>query len=194
MKDINTKTVTVKEFCQKYNEADAEKQCDLLNEIMDVYYIPYEMKVTLCKKIVDTTYYDKTEKDGKETKKLHINSPSEYMLYCLNLVDRYTKLKIDFKNSLEEFNLLNQRVLDLIVNKIPEREVKEFRMILDMIENDVMQNEYEPHAFISKQVERFGSLVGEVLKPFVGELEETFKDLDKGDLQILMDYLKSAEF
>ena len=185
----NTKKYTVKDFVKKYNEltSDELKQT-LIESIMNIHYVPYEVKVTVCSQIVDRTYYIKTKRKETEVKKFHVNSPANYMLYCLNLVEYYTNLKVNFKDCVNEFNALNGcEVLDLIYHNIPEREIKEFRMILDMIEDDAIQNEYEPHAFISNQIERFGELIGTSLKPAINSLGEILKGIDKNTInEVLM--------
>ena len=62
---------------------------------------------------------------------------------------------------------------------IPDRELKEFDVILDMVRNDVIQNEYETHAFIANQVERFGELAGVVLKPAIEQLGKAIENIDE---------------
>lgn len=180
----NTKKYTVKDFIKKYNELTSDELKEkLIKSIMNIHYVPYETKVTVCSQIVDKTYYIKTKRRETEVKKFHVNSPANYMLFCLNIVEYYTNLKVNFKDCVNEFNTLNGcEVLDLIYNNIPEREIKEFRMILDMIENDTIQNEYEPHAFIANQVERFGELIGTSLKPAIDELNKSIKSVDKNSV------------
>lgn len=189
------KKYTVKEFCKKYNETNVEqtKQA-LIENVMNPHYIPYEMKITICEKIIENSYYKKNN-DG--VKKLHINSPAQYMLYCLYLVKQYTHIEVDLSKSLEEFNMLNEcELLDILLNCIPEREIKEFRMILDMVENDIMQNEYEIHAFISNQVERFGELFGHIAKPALDRLSDVLENMDENTVnksfKSLEKYLKIA--
>ena len=115
---------TVKDFCEKYNGTNIEKTKEtLIEKIMNPHYVPYEMKITICEKIIEKSYYKENDHDG--FKKIHINSPAQYMLYCLWLIKQYTHINVDFSNSLEEFNLLNEyELLDIIFNSIPERELK----------------------------------------------------------------------
>lgn len=181
---------TVKDFCKKYNETNLEqtKQA-LIEKVMNPHYVPYEMKITICEKIIENSYYKKNN-DG--IKKLHVNSPAQYMLYCLWLVKQYTNINIDLSNSLEEFNLLNENeLIDIIVNNIPDKELKEFRMILDMVENDVMQNEYEIHSFISNQVERFGELFGRIAEPALNRVSEVLDNMDEKTIDKLANKLNS---
>ena len=177
-----TKKMSAQEFIKKYNALTSEKiKEDLLKTIVKDIYVPYENKITICEKIVAASYYIKTkDNNGIETKKMHINSPANYMFYCLNLINTYTSIEIDFNNALDEFNLLNANgCMDLIFDCISAREIQEFRMILDMVENDTIQNEYELHAFISNQVERFGSLTGYVLAPLLDKLMQSIDNIDE---------------
>ena len=185
-----TKKYTVEKFCKKYNETNIEQvKQSLLESIMNPHYVPYEMKITICEKIIEKSYYKKSKQDNIE--KIHVNSPAKYMLYCLWLVKQYTYIEVDFSNSLEEFNLLNEtELIDVIFTHIPEREFKEFRMILEMVENDVMQNEYEMHAFISSQVERFGELFGYVTKSSMDGLINVLNNIDETTIDKITDKIK----
>ena len=118
----NDKKCTVKEFYEKYNGTNvAQTKQAFVEKIMNPHYVPYEMKVTICEKIVENSYYKKIEKNGMTTRKLHVNSTGQYMGYCLWLVKQYTHIDINFENSLEEFNLLNKsEILDVIFSMIPE--------------------------------------------------------------------------
>ena len=186
----NKDTYTVKEFCEKYNGTNVvQTKQAFVDKVMNPQYIPYEKKIAICEKIIENSYYKKSD-DG-ETKKLHINSPAQYMLYCLNLVRYYTNIKVDFSNSLEEFNMLNENeLLDVIISSIPEKEFKEFRIVLDMVESDVIQNEYETHAFISNQVERFGELFGHVAKPALDRLSEILENMDEKTIDKIINKIK----
>lgn len=179
----NVEKYTVKEFCKKYNDTKIEQTKEMLiKQVMNVHYVPYEMKITICKKIVDSSYYN-NDKDTN-VKRMHIDSPSKYLLYCLYLINEYTHININFTNCLEEFNLLNKyELLDIIHANISEKELKEFYMILDMVENDVIQNEYETHAFISNQVERFGDLFGHILEPALVKLSEVLDNMDEKTIE-----------
>ena len=183
---------TVKEFCEKYNGTNvAQTKKALVEKIMNKHYVSYEMKITICEKIIENSYYRKIEKNGENIKKLHVNSPGKYMGYCLWLVKKYTNIEINFDNSLEEFNLLNENeLLDIIFSNIPEKELKEFSMILDMVERDILQNEYEINAFISNQVERFGELAGIVLKQVIEQLNESIKNMDEKTIDKIIKNLK----
>lgn len=178
------KKITVKEFVDKYDFR--ENMMEYTEKYMiPNKYVPYEEKVNSANRIVQSSHYIKTKNsDGKEYKKFHIDSTAKYMLYCLELVRMYSNIEIDFKKSLEQFNMLNScGALDAITNLISKRELKEFNMILDFVESDLMQNEYEIHSYISNQVERFGELIGK-------SLPEIIKGLDMNKMSKVIEFIK----
>ena len=65
----------------------------------------------------------------------------------------------------------------MIIQSINPRELKEFNMVLQMTQDDVIANEFENHAFISQQVERFGQLIGTALSPVIEQLD--FEQIEK---------------
>ena len=154
-------------------KSDEDKET-LIKEHIKNEYIPYEQKAYVAKKIVDSCYY-KIEKDGDlERHIMHIDSVAKYMLTCMSIIDLFTDIERTKKDGkmLEEFNVLNSSgVFDILVKNINQRELKEFNMVLQMTCDDVMANEYEPHAYIRNQVERFGQLVGFILQPFIQQLD-----------------------
>lgn len=182
---MNKKNITVKEFVEKYNKLTSDElKIQFLKSVVKDKYIPFENKVTICEKIVESSYYVKTkDKNGIEIKKLHINSPAKHMLYHMNIVNNYTVIDVDFKNCLEEFNLLNKNgFIENMFCFMPRREMEEFTSILNMVESDILQNEYETHAFISSQVERFGELTSATLSPLLQILTDNLENLDENKL------------
>lgn len=152
-----------------------EKQVEFIKEHVKNDYVPYEKKADVAKAIVKASYYQRTKNRGEiEREELHIDSVAKYMLTCLSMVDLYTDIERS-KNegkSLEEFNILNgSGILDLIIQNIDDRELKEFNMVLQMTCDDLMANEYENHAFIRAQVERFGNLISATLSPIIEKLD-----------------------
>ena len=161
----------------KFRKTPEEKEKMLLEHIKNEY-IPFEKKADVAKAIVEASYWRK-EKDvnGIENSVLHIDSVAKYMLTCMAMIDLYTDIERTKNNGkiLEDFNTLNgSGILDSVINNIDQRELKEFNMVLQMTCDDLMANEYENHAFIRNQVERFGNLVGATLSPILEGL-----DIDK---------------
>lgn len=161
----------------KFRKTDEEK-VSMIKEHIKNEYVPYEKKSDIAKAIANASYW-RTEKDsdGNEYKELHIDSVARYMLTCISMFDLYTDIERSKAkgNILDDFNILNENgIFDLLIQNIDERELKEFNMVLDMTCKDIIANEFENHAYITKQVDRFGKLVGSVLSPIISQL-----DLDK---------------
>ena len=96
------------------------------------------------------------------------------MLLCMSLIDLYTDIERDKENGkmLEDFNKLNEcGMFDIIISALNKNEIKEYNMVIQMTYDDLITNEYEPHAFISSQVNRFGSLVGAMLGPVIENVD-----------------------
>lgn len=173
----------IETFLQVYKtkKTDDEKK-QAVESIMKNETIKYSDKVDRTGLIAQKSYHVmRSDVNGVEHEVFEQNSAAKYMLYSLTLVDLYTTLDIDYKKSLEQFELLNGEVLDGIYSAIDSRELKEFQMLLDFACDDIMTNEYEPHAFVRGQVERFGSLINAVLSPIMksidtAQLEEVIKN------------------
>lgn len=171
-------------FLKLYNTKKTEEEkAAAIAQIMNNAHISYSDKVDRAGIIAKNSYHAKRKDiDGTEHEIFEQNSAAKYMLYSLTLVDLYTTLEIDFKQSLELFEKINGEVLDMIIMSIDERERKEFQMLLDFACDDLLVNEYEPHAFIREQIERFGSLFGTIIAPViknidVNKIEEVLKQI-----------------
>ena len=174
-------------FMTKYKiKKTNDEKLQMVKEHVLNQYIPFEKKADIAKAIVDNSYWREEEINGEKRKILHIDSVANYMLKCMAIVDLYTDIerqKGDGK-MLEDFNTLNgSGILDFIIQSIDQRELKEFNMILQMTQDDVVANEFENHAFISQQVERFGKLIGTALSPVISQL-------DIGQIEKVIDQFK----
>lgn len=165
-------------FMAKYNVRKSEEEKEeLVKEYMVNDYIPFETKADYATEIIkNSCYAKKKDVNGNEYEELHVDSVARYMLTLMTMFDLFTSIERDKGNGsmLKDFNDLNKSgILDYVVKNIDERELKEFRMIIQMVYDDLIVNEYETHAFISKQVERFGSLVGTSIAPVLSQLDTT---------------------
>lgn len=192
MSNMKNNKMTVKEFISKYNALeDAKIKNDFIKLNINSKYVSYENKITICEKIIEASHYIKTLDNSIEIKKMHINSPCKYMLYRLNIINSYTNIQIDFKNSLEEYNLLNKLdLINIIKELISKEEIEEFDMLLDMTEKDFIANEYETKAFISGQVERFAELFGSIVAPALEQLGNVLENMDEKTVDNIMAKLK----
>ena len=160
-------------FLKLYNvRKNAEEREALVREHITNTHVSYTDKCDRAELIARSSYYVK-EKDenGVEQKRFHQNSAAKYMLYSLAVVDMLTDIDVDFKNSVEFFEKINGEILDYIVLNVNERELNEFRMLLEFACDDLIANEYENHAFFKEQIDRFGKLVSVSIKPLLEDLD-----------------------
>lgn len=174
-------------FMTKYKmKKTEEEKIEFIKEHIKNEYVPFEKKADIAKAIVDNSYWRDEEFNGEKKKILHVDSIANYMLKCIAIIDFYTDIerqKGDGK-MLDDFNTLNESgIFDLVIQNIDQRELKEFNMILQMVQDDVIANECENHAFISQQVERFGKLIGAALSPVISQL-------DIGQIEKVIDQFK----
>ena len=171
------KKITVKEFVDGYNKLeDEEKQEYIKSHVLKNKYVNYEHKINSANRIIKSSHYITSKNSsGKDIKRLHFDTTAEYMLYSLEIVNLYTDINIDFKRSLEQFNMINgSRSLNDIINEINKTEINEFSTILEFVRNDLIKNEYEIHAYISNQINRIGELLSSILPSIIEKI-----DIDK---------------
>ena len=152
-----------------------EEKEKMVKEHMKNEYVPYEKKADIAKAIVQNCYWtDEKDANGNVRSVLHVDSVAKHMCTCMAIVDLYTDIerqKFEGK-MLDDFNALNgSGILDIILSNIDQRELKEFNMVLQMTCDDVIANEFENHAFINKQVDRFGKIIGNILLPIASQLD-----------------------
>lgn len=116
-------------------------------------YVPIIEKRTAAEIVARVSCYDK---DGK----FRQDSIERYVWERIMLLDLYTDFERS-KNMLEDFDLADEfGLFEKIADAIPRREREEFTALVEMACADAVRNEYEIGAFLRKQVERFGQLVG----------------------------------
>ena len=188
------KKYTVTTFIEEFNKKETdEKLKNFLEKVVCVSYLPFETKADLCEKLVQgTSYKNITDLNGNSVKKLHIDNPARYMIYHLNLVSYYTNISINMTQALKDFNLLNNGpYLDAIISFIPEKEIAEIKMLLEMTESDFMQNEYNITNYIDKQIESLGQRIGFGSEMFLKQFGDNLDKLDEQKVRKLLDVVSS---
>ena len=167
--------MTVNEFINDYDTNE-------LDNLEVKEYVPFAEKLTVANNIIQSTCFD-------DNKNIKINSPSIYMLYLLSVVHMWTNIDVDFSNDpCTQFDALNKdKIIDGIFYAIPKEEIKEFKSILDMLRSDTIANHTSPQAFISNQIERFGTLIGMTLEPVFTKLLDQLENLDKEQIKKFRD-------
>ncbi len=194
--------MTIKETIEKYNAIATEslKNDFIKNNIKFVDYVPFIKKDALADKLVDVSTYvyeDYTKEDGtigrRKTDKIRVNSTIQYLLFCRIIIENYTNLEVETEGFFEEYDALKQSGLldklmvgdEIIAPLIPQSEIAELRAIIDMKSRDAMTNYATPQAYISKQVERFGTLLSVTLKPVLDKIATSIEDMDEKDIEKL---------
>lgn len=145
------KTMTVKDLVQKYDAAVEKAKPIILKEIKSEKYIPYEAKIVNMGVVVNATH---RKKDGS----IFLNTPMQFVLFTLHMIDNYTNIKIDKTHLMDEFNMLHRSgLIDIIVHPqegmteiIPVSEINECAEILSMMHNDFMTNYCSMQSLLAK--------------------------------------------
>lgn len=135
-------------------------------------YVPLEEKQARANLIVENTMF---EKDDKGNKNFHVNSVAYHMFVFLTLVDMYTDVEINYKESLAQYNKLKEsECFDFIIPRINKDDMAEFKLVLESMRNDVITNECNICTYIDKQIRRISKLAVSALSPIVENI-----DIDK---------------
>lgn len=184
------KTMSVSKFVEGYLACKSE---DELREYVEknlivATYVPYMTKVVVAQDLVNKSVYDGFGN-------IHVDSSVYYVFTYKCLLELYTNLRSDSDNFTMDYDkLYASGLLDAlffgahaddgrdIPSLIPAREIAEFKMIADMLHNDAIKNNYEPHAFISKQFEKTRIFINEFANEYSVKIPQIIDGLD--DIQI----------
>lgn len=182
----NNEEYSIKAFCKKYNALkSAQAKGALIAKIMKQNnYVPFVMKDALMTNVVKCTMLD------KETGNIKVNSSAEYLLLIRVFIEQYTYLKVETPGFYEEYDeLVKSGLFDLLIvgNEnveplIPRAEIIEFKNLLNLKKNDLMTNQYELHAFITGQVDRFIKLGEATLTPVIDAITNKIAGLSNDDI------------
>lgn len=207
--------ITVKEFVEGYNKCvDSLKNRYIQEKLSIISYLPANIKDAIAIVITDRTMFEQekyTNENGeikfRKTDNIHINSFVQYMLFVREVIEKYTNLICsDDANFTTDYDLLKSSgLLDkLIIGEIVDRkeipplipisEISEIRTLIDMHKSDIMQNMYEPHAYVSRQVERFGTLINTLVEPFMEAVQKKIADIPQEDVQKVVEFAKADSF
>lgn len=207
--------ITVKEFVEGYNKCvDSLKNRYIQEKLSVISYLPVSIKEAIATVITDRTMFEQekyTNENGeikfRKIDNIHINSFNQYMLFVREAIERYTNLvcskdanfMIDY-DLLKSSGLLDKLMIGEVVggkeipSLIPANEISEIKTLIDMRKSDIMQNIYEPHAYISRQVERFGSLINTLVEPFMESVQKKIADIPQEDVKKVVEFAKAGGF
>ena len=192
--------ITIKNFVEDYNNKATESlKNDYIRDNLEVVrYVPFLNKEVLANKLVDVSTYkheDYTKEDGtigrRKTNNIHVNSTTQYLLFCRLVIENYTNLTVETEGFFEEYDMLKSSgLLDkLMVGTestppiIPIDEIGELRSLVSMKQSDVMQNYVNPSSYIANQVERISEILGFTLKPILDKIATSIENMDEKDIE-----------
>lgn len=173
MENTVKKTMTVKEFVEKYDaaESDIEKEA-LLKRVIAREYVPITEKCALCQAIVKSANVT----DGK----MDMNSVALYVSHImLGVINLYTSIEIEPKNAMEQYDMLQSRGLVRLINKFVGDDLRELQTVLYMCRDDFSLRYYSTPGIVNRLVDLVQDTVGEVMKQLDPESIEGLKVLLK---------------
>lgn len=185
MKEI--KNITVKEFVAGYNKCTTESDKDIYikNNLVVGKYLPYNMKTVLAENIVKCSSFDN---DGNFSP----ISTSRYLLFVRTIVSNYTNLiqNGEYDNPkyegtyLEEYDALaSSGLVEKIYSLIPEREIGEFKTIVDMTLEDMVVANTSVQTYINKQFKRASDLFKATFAPLAYSLADKLENMSEKDIE-----------
>lgn len=78
----------------------------------------------------------------------------------------------------------------IIYDKIPKTELNEFTMFFNMAKEDIVENKYELHSFISNEIEKVSAIVSAALNPVFNKMADEIKELDNNKIEKIIDFIK----
>lgn len=209
------KKMTVKEFVEGYNKCvDSLKKRYIEEKLNVISYLPISIKDAIAIVITDRTMFEQekyTDENGetnfRKTDNIHINSFVQYMLFVREVIEKYTNLvwsndgnyTADY-DLLKSSGLLDKLMVGEIVDRkeisslIPASEISEIKTLIDMHKSDIMQNTYDPHAYISRQIERFGTLANITIEPLMKLIEQKIQGIPQEDITKVIELVRTGDF
>ena len=206
--------MTVKEFVEGYNKCvDSLKNRYIQEKLNVISYLPVSSKDASARVITDSMFKQEkyTDENGeikfRKTDNIYVNSFVQYMLFVREVIEKYTNLvwsndgnyTADY-DLLKSSGLLDKLMVGEVVDRkeisslIPASEISEIKTLIDMHKSDIMQNIYEPHAYVSRQIERFGTLANITIEPLIKLIEQKIQGIPKEDINKVVEFVRTGDF
>lgn len=188
--------MNIRDFVKGYkrNATDNLKKKYVKDNLNAISYLNFNKKADMATRIISATCYEK-DNEGNNTGNIYMNSSARYLLFILSLIDSYTNIDVDFSHIIEEYDALEENnLLGLFIGDdnsiISIDEYNKCQAILNMALDDMVQNNLSTHAFIQNQIERFGTLVGHIISPIIGAVNNMDDSQFEKVIAMLSDKLK----
>lgn len=134
---------------------------EMMTEHIVRRYASFEEKEAMAKGIAKQTYYANGDDSFKK------NSAIRYVLERLALISLYTDLQLG-DSPIRDYDLLfSSDAFEILEEQIGDSELAEFKCLVELECQDIEFNEYDIHAYISKQVEKFVMLTEILIKSII---------------------------
>lgn len=183
------KDFNVKSFVEEYEKCsnNDDKAKFLKSKLKTEKYIPYADKLTIAENIVKHSSYAMVKEDGKlkQTDKIALNSPMRYILFVMTVVDKYTNIEVNFNNIMPDFDALNfNSLIEVIFEKVGDKETAEFNTVVEMVLNDFMANKYQFKNYIDDTLLKISGLV-EKCAPLIDNITSKLDSMSEEDVEKL---------
>ena len=183
------KDFNVKSFVEEYEKqlTDADKAKFLRNNLKTEKYMPYADKLALAENIVKSSSYAMIKEGGKlkQTDRIALNSPMRYILFVMTVVDKYTNIEVNFNNIMPDFDALNfNSLIEVIFEKVGDKETAEFNTVVEMVLNDFMANKYQFKNYIDDTLLKVSGLV-EKCAPLIDNIASKLDSMSEEDVEKL---------
>lgn len=137
--------MNVQEFVDEYNkQPDEEKKTQLIKAHIKKYYIPFGIKVNLCKSIIETSCY----KNGIFVE----DSPSSMFILIMKALSMYTDIDFNGDNVLDNFDKLGKEQLSSKIIGEIGTDFDSLKAVFDMTVTDARNNENSIVHFINEKI------------------------------------------
>lgn len=183
------KDFNVKNFVEEYEKCsnNDDKAKFLKSKLKTEKYMPYADKLALAENIVKSSSYAMVKEDGvlKQTDRIALNSPMRYILFVMTVVDKYTNIEVNFKNITPDFDALNfSSLIEIIFEKVGDKETAEFNTVVDMVLSDFMANKYQFKNYIDDTLLKVSGLV-EKCAPLIDNITSKLDSMSEEDVDKL---------
>ena len=187
------KDFNVKSFVEEYEKCsnNDDKAKFLKSNLKTEKYMPYADKLTRAENIVKSSSYAMIKEDGKlkQTDRIALNSPMRYILFVMTVVDKYTNIEVNFNNIMPDFDALNfNSLIEIIFEKIGDKETAEFNTVVEMVLNDFMANKYQFKNYIDDTLLKVSGLV-EKCAPLIDNITSKLDSMSEEDAEKLSSLL-----
>ena len=190
------KDFNVKSFVEEYEKQmnDIEKTKFLKSKLKTEKYMPYADKLAIAENIVKSSSYAMVKEGNelKQTDRISLNSPMRYILFVMTVVDKYTNIEVNFGNIMPDFDALNfNGLIEVIFEKIGDKEMAEFNTVVDMVSNDFMANKYQFKNYIDDTLLKVSGLI-EKCVPLIDNITSKLDNMSEEDVEKLSGLLEKV--